>query len=428
MRIIGASIAAALLLAGSTAHAEERAWVFDVPPPATVEPLADGTPVKSVSLARVVIQLNPGQTYGRLRRGVFCEEAYPMKWTARASDDPIEAYRPVFFEVMDAAGFKTDGDTNNLFSAMERSPSDLQVAVAFKEIRAAFCERIAFPSDNVTVFGKVLIEAEWQVYSRVKGEVIARIKTRGGYELQPKGSSDGAAITLKAAFADNVRQLAASEAFRAAVLDHEPTLPGLPGADMQPIRLSAVVGSAKRPISDAVGSVVAIFAGDALGSAFLVSDDGYLISNRHVVGDAKYVKVRWSDGFETVGEVVRSHKARDIALIKTSPHGRQPLALRRAILPAGEAVYAIGSPLDPKLQGTVTKGIVSANRIVDGFNFIQSDVSVNGGNSGGPLLDENGAVVGVTVSGYDINNAPVGLNFFIPIGDALDFLALQPGT
>jgi len=147
------------------------------------------------------------------------------------------------------------------------------------------------------------------------------------------------------------------------------------------------------------------------------------------VGDAKLVKVRWSDGFETEGEVVRQHKRRDVALVKTSAHGRAPLFLRVSRLNPGDTVYAIGTPLDPGYHGTVSRGIVSAYRLGDGMSFLQSDVAVNHGNSGGPLLDERGAVVGITDwgrgpdSGEDV---PIGLNFFVPIGDALDFLAIRP--
>jgi S1-C subfamily serine protease len=74
----------------------------------------------------------------------------------------------------------------------------------------------------------------------------------------------------------------------------------------------------------------------------------------------------------------------------------------------------------------VTKGVVSSNRAYQGRTFIQSDVSINPGNTGGPLLDEAGAVLGVAVSGYRLGDAPAGLNMFIPIGDALDALALKP--
>jgi len=159
----------------------------------------------------------------------------------------------------------------------------------------------------------------------------------------------------------------------------------------------------------------------------LVSSDGYLLTNHHVVGETTQVKIRWSDGLETTGQVIRSDKRRDVALIKTEPRGRVALAVNRAIPPPGTTVFAIGTPLDPALQSTVTRGVVSATRIVDGFNFIQSDTPVTHGNSGGPLLDEHGAVVGLTDWGVPAAQGST-LNFFIPIGDALDFLALKTGN
>ena len=168
-----------------------------------------------------------------------------------------------------------------------------------------------------------------------------------------------------------------------------------------------------------------VLTGDGHGSGFLVSNDGYILTNAHVVGSSRSVVVRWSDGFESDGEVIRSHKARDVALIKTNPHGRQPLALRRGPPTPGMNVYAVGTPLDPKLQGSLTKGIVSANRIMDGFSFIQSDVAVTHGNSGGPLLDEKSVVVGITDLGFEPDGKPANINLFIPIGDALDFLNLK---
>ncbi len=222
----------------------------------------------------------------------------------------------------------------------------------------------------------------------------------------------------------NIRALLADEAFRKIVLADADPLPSTPTANT-PITLAvAARPAASRPISDVAGSVVAIFTGSGWGSGFLVSDDGYLITNQHVVGAAKTVRVRWSDGLETTGEVVRIDKRRDVALVKAQGRGRQPLALRRGAATVGEAVFAIGTPLDEKLQNTVTKGIVSANRILDGFAFIQSDVGVDHGNSGGPLLDDKGRVIGVTVIKFAPDDGQRGLNLFIPIGDALDFLAL----
>jgi serine protease Do len=157
----------------------------------------------------------------------------------------------------------------------------------------------------------------------------------------------------------------------------------------------------------------------------LLSDDGYVLTNAHVVGDEKEVRVRWSDGIEKVGEVVRVAKTRDVAVIKTDPRGRPPLPILHGAVDPGRRVYAIGSPKGKDFQGTVSSGVVSASRTIDGMRYIQSDVSVSPGSSGGALLDESGSLLGITEGGFDNGGQRAGLNIFIPIGDAMDFLNLE---
>jgi S1-C subfamily serine protease len=128
-----------------------------------------------------------------------------------------------------------------------------------------------------------------------------------------------------------------------------------------------------------------------------------------------------------VGEVIRSDRGRDVALIKASAPKGTPLPIRNTPVALGETVYAIGTPLDDALQNTVTKGIVSGTRLIDGRSFIQSDAPVTHGNSGGPLVDENGAVIGLTDWGVD-PTAGSSLNFFIPIDDALKALDVKPAA
>ena len=179
-----------------------------------------------------------------------------------------------------------------------------------------------------------------------------------------------------------------------------------------------------RKIADAVGDVVTIMNDLGSGSGVLLSSDGYVLTDAHVVGDDKQARLRWSDGIETLGEVVRVSKNRDVALIKTDPRGRTPLVIKRGAVTLGQRVYAIGSPKGKDFQDTVSSGIVSADRVLNGLRYIQSDTTVSHGSSGGQLLDETGSVIGLTDLGMQ-NDGPAGLNLFTPIGDAMDFLALE---
>jgi S1-C subfamily serine protease len=230
---------------------------------------------------------------------------------------------------------------------------------------------------------------------------------------------------ILAAFADNVRQLASN-------IDFHTTLnasKALAGEIQTPNQQSKIVlnGSLKagpRKIADAVGSVVTIMNDIGSGSGVLVSDDGYVLTDAHVVGDSKEARLRWSDGIETLGEVVRVAKNRDVAIIKTNARDRTPLALKRGPVTPGQRVYAIGSPHGKDFASTVSGGVISADRVIDGLRYIQSDTVVSPGSSGGPLLDETGSVIGLADLGFQ-NNGPAGLNMFTPIGDAMDFLSLE---
>jgi len=144
------------------------------------------------------------------------------------------------------------------------------------------------------------------------------------------------------------------------------------------------------------------------------------------VGDSPGVTIRWSDGAETNGLVVRIAMGRVVALIKTNDHAHAPLKLRRDEPAVGDEVFAIGALYGQKFQSSVTHGVMSADRIFDGYAFIQSDVTVDPGASGGPLLDSQGRVIGLTVLGYRPLGMPSGVNLFVPARDAIDFLSLDP--
>jgi len=157
----------------------------------------------------------------------------------------------------------------------------------------------------------------------------------------------------------------------------------------------------------------------SLGSGFIVSKDGYVISNYHVVKGAGEIVVRLSDRRELKAEVVGSDPRTDIAVLKVKAEGELPVVKlgRSESLQVGEWVLAIGSPFG--FDHSVTAGIVSAKgRSLPNENyvpFIQTDVAINPGNSGGPLFNLDGEVVGVNSQIYSRTGGFMGLSFAIPI-------------
>ena len=161
---------------------------------------------------------------------------------------------------------------------------------------------------------------------------------------------------------------------------------------------------------------------EGLGSGVIVSDDGYILTNNHVAGDADELLVRMHDGKEYTAKVVGVDPMTDIAVIRVDTKNLTPAQLGDSeTLRVGEWVVAAGSPFG--LTDTITAGIVSAKgranvRIADYEDFIQTDAAINPGNSGGPLVDLNGRVIGINTAIATRNGGNNGVGFAIPINMA----------
>lgn len=216
---------------------------------------------------------------------------------------------------------------------------------------------------------------------------------------------------------------------------------------------SPVIGNAANPIPDIVEQVSAgvlgvinyayikDFGGSyverATGSAFLISKDGYIVTNARVVEDADAVAVTFADGTEVDAELVGMDKSMDIAVLKIEGENLHALKLGDSdAVRVGEFTIAIGDPTGRELAGTTTFGIISAaarDVNIDGKTntYLQTDAAVNPGSSGGPLLNMAGEVIGITsaktvTASYDEYGNAIsaeGLGFAIPINDALKIVS-----
>lgn len=164
-----------------------------------------------------------------------------------------------------------------------------------------------------------------------------------------------------------------------------------------------------------------------VGSGVLISPDGYILTASHVVARSSEVAIQDSEGRIYTAQVIRVNREDDLALLKAP--GRDFSCLRTAMVKPniGETVFLIGAPIGSDLVFTVTRGIASGIRKFNGREYVQTDAAANPGNSGGPLLSENGRVTGIVISkvailGYE------GLSFAVPTSRALEALAIAPGT
>ncbi|MDF7812244.1 trypsin-like peptidase domain-containing protein [Hymenobacter sp. YC55] len=178
-------------------------------------------------------------------------------------------------------------------------------------------------------------------------------------------------------------------------------------------------------VSAAARCVVTVETTDGHGSGCVISSDGYLITNAHVVGDEETVKIHMADGIEAKGKVVRVNANMDLALVKVDVDGLSAFQLPSAAsTDLGADVFAIGTPADKELGQSITKGIISGRRKIEGHAFLQTDVSINGGNSGGALVARSGQLVGI-VNAKLVGRGIEGIGFAIPAEQVSEALQLK---
>jgi len=176
---------------------------------------------------------------------------------------------------------------------------------------------------------------------------------------------------------------------------------------------------------------------DGLGSGVIISSDGYILTNNHVVADADEVKVKLNDEREMIAKVIGADPKTDVAVIKVEGEKFPAATLTNSDkLRVGDVVFAIGNPLG--VGQTVTMGIVSATSrrvgILDevaGYeDFIQTDAAINKGNSGGALVDAKGRLVGINSAIISNNQGSIGIGFAIPVNLARTILnsLVETGT
>ena len=168
---------------------------------------------------------------------------------------------------------------------------------------------------------------------------------------------------------------------------------------------------------------------EGIGSGFIINQEGYILTNYHVVKGAQEISVTLSNDVTTTAQIVNYDENQDVAMIKiTDESVKIPATVELGdsdSLQPGEEVIAIGTPLSTELSSTVTKGIISATSrsvaVQSGvtMNLIQTDAAINAGNSGGPLVNTKGEVVGINSSKIS-GEAVEGIGFSIPINDIKD--------
>ncbi len=385
--------------------------------------VASGVDAKPIQFRKVVAKLRRGEEIGKSQAGPLCIPSGNLEWRGGRANVADEEFTEVFREELQKYNYPVVGDPNSLFDDPSSWKAELLVAGLINKIQLNACYPLAGLGNYRDSKGGAFIRVNWQIYGQLERKVVYEVTTEGSFEAQ-SSSSMGIEKAMTNAFALAVQNLLADQGFHALVTQRKSGTVVSSAAPATSLQLKTSNGSSS--LLSAKNATVTVFAGSGHGSGFILSSDGYVLTNEHVVREARFVRVRLANGREVVGDVIRSNAAQDVALIKLKEENLPASVLATGVQPSvGTDVYAIGTPRRESLDSTMSRGIVSAWRDQSGVKLIQSDVQIHPGNSGGPLVLQDGKVVGLAVSGMVLGGASQNLNFFLPIDDAIKALNLQ---
>ncbi|SDG97164.1 Trypsin-like peptidase domain-containing protein [Duganella sp. OV458] len=370
---------------------------------------------KTAQLKNWRVSIEQPQKIGTVSRGLFCTNSADFIYSKTYDQYVSRRMLIVFNERSAALGYpKYEADNSAFASPGASNGADFRIGLSLTAMKSTVC--IAAPEMSGTM------------QMTVKAELFSNQQQKVVYSRVIEGSFTSDSRIKEADFHDKLmanvlNQLFADPAYVNAFRD-KPAAPVAATPDLLTVKNGArPKESVKTSAKAIISAVVTVENAGASGSGFFIGRDGYVISNQHVVGDARYVRVRMQGGYSVPGEVVRRDAARDVALIKTDIEPPVPVYVRLEVAKPGDDVYAIGSPFGAALASTVTRGVFSGVRKFDEQVYIQSDVPLNPGNSGGPLVDADGGLIGIAKAKAKGADA-AGIGLFIPIGEALDKLGL----
>lgn len=391
-----------------------------------------GNRVRKVQLNKIVLSLN-NDSGG----DVVIGRTYLTSACDKQSSNPIytpdegvlkdKGYLKQFINAFQSSNYPVVTPTTELFDVGQSEQGDLLVGAMITDIAVNICNKANGRQGQKTDVESYL-KIKWQVYDPLNREIV--------YETTTEGSDQGTfdrkrAVEVKQtdvrSFRNATINLLAQPEFIKVLIKNE-SLAKVRNAAPESLKLSYGEGTGNfiAQVDKLKAGTVTVRSARGHGSGLVVSEDGYVVTNAHVIGKSSEVLVFVNDN-KYRATVVKEDSVRDVALLKVdSNEVLTYLALSRGKSGTGESVYIIGTPLDENLSHTVTRGILSAERMIEGQKYYQTDASINPGNSGGPAFNDHGEVIGISVAGmFAKDGGSLNINFLIPISEVVASLGVE---
>lgn len=350
-----------------------------------------------------------------------------------------------FIEILQKMNLKTLADeSDDLFDTGKSKPKSADVLIAARV--ESFELRRGNEQDGFSNYAPgytATIAVNWQFYDRHKKEIIFKETIKCDYVFNSSLITD----EFYNSVVENFYLLFANEALKNLLQNYAATAVDFSGTvsdaktdstasgtassvntetvfddailydelvEISPVRLEHLDDFSDLVAVATQASVTVLIEDRGHGSGVVVSSSGYIVTNHHVIDDAKYLDVQFSNGIILPADIVTSSEKYDLALIKVRASGLTalPIAQDPELVRQGDEVFVVGAPRFRELGQSVSKGIISGKRNADGVKIIQTDTKISPGNSGSPLINMKGEIVGI-INAKFVEEGVEGLGFAI---------------
>ena len=372
----------------------------------------------SITLDNFTLRLGAGSgddvTIGRAFTGKDCSRSTDVQWKEGVVDLKGKVAETMVGERFRNFGYAFVGGESSGAAAL----ADLHLDAELVAMKLDLCDSINMGGQ----FGpgsRAYVKVRWTLKGDTNAEPLFRGTSAGAFDAwRPGGGTKGTILKALGSATDN---LLGDRAFIDAMMDARSasTLPMAVANFTVAATYGNGSGNFRVDSEKLLRSAVTVKTSHGHGSGVLIDAAGFALTNAHVVGSDAQVRVMLDDKMVDA-RVVRTDKHADVALLQFDPQGRPAAVVARGEPHPGDPLYVVGTPLDLNLSHTVTQGILSAVREVKGARLYQTDAAVNPGNSGGPVFNEAGELVALTVSGlFNADGASLNVNYLIPVARAL---------
>jgi S1-C subfamily serine protease len=381
------------------------------PPPKKIVNIKSST--HPISFFQVIIKIPSGSVIGSHHDGLLKLAKETHHWNAGTVVGTSE-FKEMAVDKLLKSGFNVLGNDGNIFGNDNSSKARFMLGCIIESMSYNTYGRLA---GN---YSETRLSVGWQLMDTKKNDVVFKSATSGHAMMY----DDMGVRSIFGAFIDALNYLVIDAKFIEAIEIKNEMQADIEGqiSHIKINKCDKEIVAIPSDIDKVMESIIVIKAGLAIGSGFIVSEDGYILTAAHIIDGLSEVNVEFRSRLNLLAKVIKLDKSNDISILKIPGTGHRclPLNLNKALV--GSEVYAIGAPIG--LSFTVTKGVIGGYRLENGVEYIQTDASINPGNSGGPMVDSKGMVIGIVVSkivGIQIE----GLSFGCPTSVVANALGLK---